>query len=308
MMPRCHVTVIVGGVKSSRAMVKRNTRTYCRVSTAHCKHVERQKIQIRATATKAAGPCFSRCRLPFSQQKLSFQPCACSLSIRSPATARKDSSTSRAAVADAPREGGGVVGNRGRKAPPAGRSNGVEPVGDDQERGGSLERPASDTASAASDINYMHESLRQYQPEEGDDGDEEGVGDTRVHHDNSCAGMNGSGSGVGDGSCYWNRVSELWSGIISDAESDGCCCIVCGWCSLARIGRLWHDRPPRFAFQLWLRHIHAVAHAAQTSRRGVCEQVSPASSSRFGYPFCSAETAAPCRTRFEKAARVCWRG
>lgn len=35
-----------------------------------------------------------------------------------------------------------------------------------------MESAGSDTASAASDINYMHESLRQYHPE---DDEEEGV-------------------------------------------------------------------------------------------------------------------------------------
>lgn len=44
--------------------------------------------------------------------------------------------------------------------------------------GGGIESAGSDTASAASDINYMHESLRQYHPEEGCD--EEGEGGVGV--------------------------------------------------------------------------------------------------------------------------------
>ncbi|CAM9709739.1 unnamed protein product [Ectocarpus sp. 4 AP-2014] len=47
--------------------------------------------------------------------------------------------------------------------------------------GGGMESAGSDTASAASDINYMHESLRQYHPEEGCDEEGEG-GVVELHH------------------------------------------------------------------------------------------------------------------------------
>ena len=49
--------------------------------------------------------------------------------------------------------------------------------------GGGLESAGSDTASAASDINYMHESLRQYHCAEQDEGedDEEGVSERERH-------------------------------------------------------------------------------------------------------------------------------
>lgn len=59
--------------------------------------------------------------------------------------------------------GMGIGGGGGRaEAPPPERFGG----------GGGMESAGSDTASAASDINYMHESLRQYHPE---DDEEEGV-------------------------------------------------------------------------------------------------------------------------------------
>ncbi|CAN0192137.1 unnamed protein product, partial [Laminaria digitata] len=58
--------------------------------------------------------------------------------------------------------GMGIGGGGGRaEAPPPERFGG----------GGGMESAGSDTASAASDINYMHESLRQYHPE---DDEEEG--------------------------------------------------------------------------------------------------------------------------------------
>ena len=57
----------------------------------------------------------------------------------------------------------GIGGGGGRaEAPPPERFGG----------GGGMESAGSDTASAASDINYMHESLRHYHPE---DDEEEGV-------------------------------------------------------------------------------------------------------------------------------------
>lgn len=69
--------------------------------------------------------------------------------------------------------GAGVVGGLG------GLGGGWSPEESPPERGaggggggGMMESAGSDTASAASDINYMHESLRQYHPEEDD---EEGV-------------------------------------------------------------------------------------------------------------------------------------
>lgn len=58
--------------------------------------------------------------------------------------------------------GGGGAGGRAQPPPPE-RAGG----------GGLVESAGSDTASAASDINYMHESLRQYHPQEGEE--EEGV-------------------------------------------------------------------------------------------------------------------------------------
>ncbi|CAM9277658.1 unnamed protein product [Pylaiella littoralis] len=74
-----------------------------------------------------------------------------------------------AAVRDGGGRGGG--GGGGRAEAPAPERAGS---------GGGLESAGSDTASAASDINYMHESLRQYNlPEEGE-GDEEGV--VELHH------------------------------------------------------------------------------------------------------------------------------
>eukprot|EP00903_Cladosiphon_okamuranus_P015554 g14359.t1 len=63
---------------------------------------------------------------------------------------------------------GGAGGGRAQAPPP-------ERAGS----GGGLESAGSDTASAASDINYMHESLRQYHHE--DEADEEG-GVVEMHH------------------------------------------------------------------------------------------------------------------------------
>lgn len=77
--------------------------------------------------------------------------------VRRPEVVPKSSGYGRGGV-------GGGVGSGG--APGWGLGGGAT-----EERDGGPESVGSDTASAASDINYMHESLRQYHPED----DEEGV-------------------------------------------------------------------------------------------------------------------------------------
>ncbi|CAM9648429.1 unnamed protein product [Ectocarpus sp. 8 AP-2014] len=78
-------------------------------------------------------------------------------------------------------KGVGGGGGGGARAMGGGGGRAEAPTPEMAGGGGGMEGAGSDTASAASDINYMHESLRQYHPEEGCDEEGEG-GVVELHH------------------------------------------------------------------------------------------------------------------------------